>query len=258
MVVTAFILGLLGWLVGVLAVHGAEAVMTERSLHRPQCPYCTEPYHPVQWSAVTAYLSGRRRCGACGQPIRAARLAGEAFVMIVWALLGWRFGVTLRVLYSMLALLPLAMVMVTDLETKRIPHLIMMPSIGAMLILGTLFGPALPRLGLWRWWYTLVGAFIGFIVFRILVWLGTALFGEGALGEGDMTLAAYAGAVVGFPVIIESLVLAFFLGGIGALAVLVGRRDSSLKTAIPYGPFIVLGAGISLVWGPEIMSWFLS
>jgi prepilin signal peptidase PulO-like enzyme (type II secretory pathway) len=109
-----------------------------------------------------------------------------------------------------------------------------------------------------RWWYAGVGAFIGFIVFRLLVWLGTALFGEGALGEGDMTLATYAGVVVGFPVVIELLVIAFLLGGVGALLVLVGRRDASLKTAIPYGPFIVLGAGVTLIWGPEILSWFLS
>jgi prepilin signal peptidase PulO-like enzyme (type II secretory pathway) len=149
------------------------------------------------------------------------------------------------------------MVMVTDLETKRIPNLIILPSIGVMLVLGTILGPALPRLASWRWWYTAAGAFIGFVVFRILVWLGTALFGEGALGEGDMTLATYAGAVVGFPVIIESLVVAFALGGVGALAVLVGRREASLQTAIPYGPFIVLGTGATLIWGPEIMGWFL-
>ena len=258
MIVTAVVFGLLGWLVGVLVVHGAEAVMTGRGLSRPRCPYCTEPYGPLQWSAGVAYLTGHRRCASCDRPVRPARLAGEVFVVVVWGLLGWRFGLTLRVLYSLVAVLPLAMVMVTDLETRRIPNLIMMPSIGLFLVLGTLFGPALPVLGMGRWWYAGVGAFIGFIVFRLLVWLGTALFGEGALGEGDMTLATYAGVVVGFPVVIELLVIAFLLGGVGALLVLVGRRDASLKTAIPYGPFIVLGAGVTLVWGPEILSWFLS
>jgi leader peptidase (prepilin peptidase)/N-methyltransferase len=240
-----------------LAVHGAEALMIERPLRRPRCPYCTHAYAPVQWSAIAAYLTGRRHCEGCGRPVRPARLAGELFVVGTWALLGWRFGLTLRVVYAMLALLPLAMVMVTDLETKRIPHLIMMPSIGLMLILGTIFGPALPRLAVGKWWYAGAGALIGFGVFRLLVWLGTALFGEGALGEGDMTLATYAGAVVGFPVIIETLVVAFFLGGVGAVVVLVTRRDASLQTAIPYGPFIVLGAGFTLIWGPEIIGWFL-
>ncbi len=253
----ALILGVLGWLVGTVVVHGAEAIMTERSLGRPQCPYCTAEYAPLQWSAVVAYLTGRHRCEACNRPVRLARLAGELFVTVSWALLGWRFGLTLRVVYSLLALLPLAMVMVTDLETKRIPNLIMMPAIGLMLVVGTTLGPALPSLVMWRWWYTLAGAAIGFITFRLLVWLGTALFGEGALGEGDMTLATYAGAALGFPVVIETLVVAFFLGGLGALVVLVARRDSSLRTAIPYGPFIVLGAGLTLIWGPEIMGWFL-
>ena len=257
MLITALILGLLGWVVGTFATHRAEAVMVGRPLRQPQCPYCTEAYDPVQWSAIASFVSGRRRCASCGRPVRQARLAGELFVTLTWGLLGWRFGVSLRVIFSLLSLVPLAMVMVTDLETKRIPNLIMMPSILAALILGTIFGPPLPSLASWAWWHSVAGAFIGFAVFRILVWLGTALFGEGALGEGDMTLATYAGAVVGFPVIIEALILSFFLGGLGALLVLVFGRNASLETAIPYGPFIVLGTGLALIWGPEIVMWFM-
>ena len=162
-----------------------------------------------------------------------------------------------RLWLSLLATLPLAMVVVTDLEAKLIPNLIILPSIAVMLVLGAVFGPALPSLVSWHWWDVFAGAFVGFISLRILIWIGVAVFGEGALGEGDMTLATYVGAVVGFPIIVESLLLTILMGGIGAVAVLIARRGS-LKSAIPYGPFIALGATVCMLWGVVIVRWYFS
>jgi leader peptidase (prepilin peptidase)/N-methyltransferase len=185
------------------------------------------------------------------------RLLGELFVAVSWGLIAWRFGLRPRSLFAMAALIPQAMILVTDLEVKLVPNRIMLPAIAAMLVLGTAFGPALPAVQGWRWWQTLAGAGIGFAVFRLLVWIGVAIFGEGALGEGDITLAAYCGAVVGFPLVFESLVLAFVLGGVGAFLVILTRRGK-FGTAIPYGPYIILGCAAAQIWGAEILAWFLS
>ena len=251
------IVALVGLVAGSAIVHIAEAALVKRRLTNPRCPYCTEAYTRVQWSAALAILAGRGRCRACGRFLRVSRVIGEVFLAVSWALLVARFGVTPRVLLAMLTLIPQAMILVTDLEAKLVPNRVMLPSLGAMLVLGTLFGPALPFLEAATWWSTLAGAFVGFAVFRVLVWIGVALFGEGALGEGDITLSAYVGAVVGFPLVLEALVLAFGFGGIGAFLVLLLQRGK-LRTAIPYGPFIILGCAVTLIWGGEILRWFLS
>ncbi|HQE92710.1 MAG TPA: A24 family peptidase [Anaerolineae bacterium] len=252
-----FVVVILGLVIGALAVHIAEAAVTKRRLEKPSCPFCTAPYTRLQWSATLALVAGQGRCRACGKFFRLPRLIGEVFTALSWGLLVGLNGFNVRVLFSMLAVLPLTMIMVTDLEVKRVPSIIMRPAIGIMVVLGTLFGPALPVVKPWEWWYVLAGGVTGFIVLRLLVTLGVAIFGPGAMGEGDITLATYAGAVVGFPLVIVTLLLMIVLGGVGASGVILARKGS-LKTAIPYGPFIILGCVATLLWGPQILHWFLA
>ena len=247
---------LIGIVVGAGAAQLAEGVLAERAWQAPRCPYCQTAYSPWQWSAVVALLSGHWRCSACEKPSRGARLAGELLLALSWAGLVWLHGLTPRVALALLATLPLVMVLVTDLEVRLIPNRIILPATAGMLLLGLLFGPAVPALGSWRWWDVLLGSGIGFACFWVLATVGIALLGEGALGGGDVKLAAYLGAVVGWPLIIVALLLTFGLGGIGALVVLVSRRGS-LRTTIPYGPYLVLGGLITLLFGVEIVRWYL-
>jgi prepilin signal peptidase PulO-like enzyme (type II secretory pathway) len=251
------LVALLGLIVGALASHIAEAVMVKRPLAKPACPFCTTPYSPLQWLATLAFVAGQGRCRACGKYFRWPRLIGELFTALSWGLIVGLNGLDLRVIFSMLVVIPLTMIMVTDLETKRVPNLIMLPAIAIIFVLGTIFGPALPSVTTWAWWYAPAGGLLAFIVLRIFVTLGVAAFGPGALGEGDMTLATYAGAVVGFPLVIITLLLMIAFGGIGATGVIIARKGS-LKTAIPYGPFIILGCVTTMLWGPEILIWFLT
>ncbi|HOU14255.1 MAG TPA: A24 family peptidase [Anaerolineae bacterium] len=252
-----FVIALFGLVVGTLAVHTAEAVMAQRQLGKPLCAFCSTPYAPLQWSATLALVTGRGHCRACGKFFRLPRLIGELFTALSWGLLVGLNGLTPRVVFAMLAVIPLTMIMVTDLEAKRVPNAIMLPAIGVIFVVGTIFGPPLPTLKTWEWWYVPAGGALAFIVLRLFVTLGVAVFGPGAMGEGDITLATYTGAVVGFPLIIISLLLMIAFGGIGALGVVIARKGS-LKTAIPYGPFIILGCVVTLLWGPEILRWFLT
>ncbi len=248
---------LLGLGIGAFTVHAAEALMTGQRLSKPVCAFCAEPHTPWQWSATLALFGGQGRCRHCGQFIRLPRLGGELFTVLSWGLLVGSYGLTPRVIFAMLAVLPMTMILVTDLETKCVPNVIILPAIAAILIVGILWGPPLPSLKTWEWWYVPAGAGVAFLALRLLVTLGVAIFGPGAMGEGDITLATYAGAAVGFPLIIINLLLMIIFGGVGALAVLIARKGA-LRTAIPYGPFIILGCVVTLLWGPQILHWFLS
>jgi len=248
--------GLLGLVFGSLVVHLAEASLAKRPLSTPRCPFCGSGLVPIQWSATFSLLTGQARCRECQRFLRVPRLLGELFLAVTWGLAVAKGGAQWRTLLVMATLIPQAMILVTDLEVKLVPNLIMLPALAAMLVIGALAGPALPSLTGWTWWQSLAGAAIGFAVFRILVWIGVAVFGPGALGEGDITLATYVGAVVGFPLVVESLVFAFALGGLGAFLVIVTRRGK-MGTAIPYGPFIILGCALTQLWGVEILGWWV-
>ncbi len=253
----SILFAVIGLGIGALVAHGAEAILAERRLDRPFCPYCQASHRPWQWSATLALVSGHWRCEECGKPVRWPRLVAEVLLAAAWGVVVMRYGLTVRSLLAMLAMIPLDMVLVTDLESRLIPNAIMRPSILAMLVVGIVFGPLVLGLDGWLWWQVPLGGLMGFLVFWGLASLGVAVFGEGALGAGDVKLAAYVGLAVGFPLVIEALLLTFFLGGAGALIFLVTQRGS-LRSAIPYGPFLVLGGIVTMIFGLDILSWYLS
>lgn len=73
-----------------------------------------------------------------------------------------------------------------------------------------------------------------------------------AMGDGDMYLGALIGFLLGYPKIIVSLYGAFLTGAIVGIILILGWKRS-LKAHIPFGPFLILGYTISLLWGDAIL-----
>lgn len=91
------------------------------------------------------------------------------------------------------------------------------------------------------------------LFFLLLVFLTR---GRG-MGWGDVKLAAVLGLLLGWPDIILALALAFVIGGIvGAWGVL--SRRLTLKSALPFGPFLALGAALTVFLGHSFVSWYFS
>ena len=80
--------------------------------------------------------------------------------------------------------------------------------------------------------------------------VGVALFALGvaagnALGMGDAKLIVLLGALIGWPGVMSALFLGVVAAGVPALALLVaGKR----RTFYSYGPYLVLGGLIVLLW----------
>ncbi len=102
------------------------------------------------------------------------------------------------------------------------------------------------------WRQAMVGGALAFIVVYI-----AALVSRGGLGEGDVTLSTFLGFILGFPHIILSLLFGVFFGGVVAFLLLISGRVT-LKTFIPYGPFLTITGWIMLVWGAEIWAYYFS
>lgn len=77
------------------------------------------------------------------------------------------------------------------------------------------------------------------------------------MGFGDVKLAVLMGLVLGFPNVVLALFVAFVAGAAIALALMALRRKG-LSSEIPFGPFLILGTFISLLWGNQIIAWYLS
>ncbi len=214
----------------------------------PTCPACDQPRLATQSLAVVAYVTGKRTCPKCGRPIAVRNLVVEAGMAALFVLLYSTYADFIRLIIASFYTSVLMLVTVTDLEHRMIPNRAILPAILFAALLSPLwFGPG--------WYLALVGGAIGYGFFWLIAVLGEKFIGRGAMGGGDVKLAAFVGLIAGFPGIITALVVTIVAGGVISLVLLL-TRVVNLRSGIPYGPFIVLGGFITMLYGQQLMEKF--
>jgi leader peptidase (prepilin peptidase)/N-methyltransferase len=140
----------------------------------------------------------------------------------------------------LLALALLTVLVATDLEQRRLPHVLLDPLI--VLSIGFVaFNPAVEPI------WSLVGGLAA------VAFLGAlALVVRGGLALGDLYLVAPLGLLLGWPAIFTALFAAGLLAALTSLVLLVARRVG-LRSYIPFGPFLVAGAVIALLTDPDLL-----
>jgi leader peptidase (prepilin peptidase)/N-methyltransferase len=239
----------LGLLVGGLVNQLGSDLPIRRSLTRPHCPYCGRERPQWQWLSLPAYLIGRAGCPSCGAPISLRHPLVEIGLAVAYGYLWIVLGPSVRLILYLLYSIIFALVLITDLERRLILNVVIYPAI-LIAVAASFFTPGM------TWWSALGGGAIGLVFFLGAALVGNAFFGSGALGGGDVKLAAFVGLITGFPLVIEALVLTLFIGA-GVSLILLVTRMRGLRDYIPYGPFLVAGAVLTLLWGYPIAGWFL-
>jgi leader peptidase (prepilin peptidase) / N-methyltransferase len=141
-----------------------------------------------------------------------------------------------------LALLALMIVLAaTDLEQRRLPHLVLDPLIAVALVFVP-FNPAVQPID------ALIGAGAAVAFLGLL-----AVIVRGGLALGDLYLVAPIGLMLGWPSIFFALFAAAFLAAGTSLALLAARRVG-MRSYIPFGPFLIGGAVIALVVGGSTLT----
>ena len=76
------------------------------------------------------------------------------------------------------------------------------------------------------------------------------------MGMGDVKLVAVLGIILGWPKIVVGMFASFFSGALVALILLLlGKRR--FGQTVPFGPFLVLGTGVALLWGNQLWNAYL-
>ena len=76
------------------------------------------------------------------------------------------------------------------------------------------------------------------------------------MGFGDVKIAVLMGLLLGLPNVLVALFLAFFFGAIIGIILMVFKKKR-LKSEIPFGPFLITGTFIALLWGNQLVNWYL-
>ncbi len=214
-----------------------------RSIVRPgsACAACGRPVRWYDNVPVLAFLWLRGRCRDC----RARLSLQYPLVEAGMALLSWlalrRFGFSVDYAIAFAFLAALVAISGIDIKIREIPDAISLP--GTLLALlvspwsGLVEGPL----------DAVVGALGGmgglFFVAALYEWLRDR---EG-MGLGDVKLLGLIGAVLGWRALVPTLLVASLTGAAVGLGIVLatGRRDLAL--AIPFGPFLAVGAAASLL-----------
>jgi len=130
--------------------------------------------------------------------------------------------------------LALTLLLATDLDQRLLPDLITLPLIGATLVAAV------------AGWNPLVAGQLGWAVLAALAIPGFLFvvsipFGSGAIGMGDLKLLISVGLLTGLARSVAGLLVGALAAGV-VIGVLLVLRRVTLRTYIPFGPFLIIGA----------------
>ncbi|HDZ84396.1 MAG TPA: prepilin peptidase, partial [Nitrospirae bacterium] len=145
-----------------------------------------------------------------------------------------------------------------DIDHQIIPNSITFPGIPIALILGsTILPDPFLRENLLGFRDAGIGLLAGGGFFYLTAVSAKAILKKDAMGGGDIKMMAMVGGLLGWKGVILTTFMGSLLGSmIGVSLILTKGREWGSK--IPFGPYLALGALVSLLWGENILTWYLS
>ncbi|RMD72729.1 MAG: prepilin peptidase [Cyanobacteria bacterium J149] len=225
-----------------------------------RCPKCKHPLGKTENIPVVGWLWLKGKCRWCHTPISPRYPLIEAMTGFFFVLIFQHFGFSWLTLGYMAFISWLIALALIDFDTMTLPNSLTQSG----LVLG-LF---------WQGWLgfnlsdgsveslvlslfsAIVGGVVGIWLFDTILIVGSIVFGKAAMGGGDPKLASMIGVWLGWQGVLITGFLACAVGtivGIGAIAFRLLKKGQPM----PFGPYLVIGAIITMFWGDYLISSYL-
>lgn len=233
-------------------------------LPRSHCPQCEHRLSLWENLPLVSFLLLRGRCRKCRQPIGWTYPTVELVNAVLYVVLLERFSWGPAFLLNALFFSALLVLMVIDLRHRILPDVITIPGIIIAFLLAPLqsfhfFGTSRwpGDLGIWTFYVqSLLGIVLGGGVLWAVAQLYVKLRRVEGMGFGDIKMMAMVGALLGWRYAWLTIFWGSLLGSLsGALYILISGKGKRYE--LPFGTFLGVGAIISTLWGPAILSWYL-
>jgi leader peptidase (prepilin peptidase)/N-methyltransferase len=173
-------------------------------------------------------------------------ILGGSFALFVYL----KFGLTLEAFIYYTFIISLIIITFIDIDHQIIPDVISIPGIP----IGFAASFALPSVSLMD---SLIGIVAGGGILFIVLWAYHLFTGIEGMGFGDVKLLAMIGAFMGWQGVIFTIFISSITGTIVGIVIML-RTKKGLKLAVPFGPFLSIGAILFIFYGPELIRWYFS
>jgi len=240
---------------------------------RSHCPICFKTLIWYELIPIFSFFLQRGKCRSCGHKISLQYplveiLSGLIFVLVPIKILTITKLPNYQLLIILIWLLVfvfLLLLSIIDLRHSIIPNqinltlgilgliLLIIKSAGQWSIVNgqqSFLGHYAVIFGLREniWINYSVAALLGMAIFGVIILLSRGK----AMGLGDFKLVAALGLIFGWPDILMVIFLAFIIGALVSIVFLI-RKKKKMKDAIPFGPFLAIGAALTFFFGYQVI-----
>ena len=249
--INAVLIFILGLIVGSFSNVCIYRIPKNESIIFPasHCPKCNSPIKPVDNIPLISYILLKGRCRNCKSKISIQYPVVELLTGLIYLIISLIYGLSVQTLIYIILSSALIIIAFIDLNEEIVPDVISLPGI----VIGFIISFFVTYISFIN---SALGVVVGGGIILIIGLAGSAIFKKEAMGGGDVKLAAMIGAFLGWKYIIISLFLGFFLGALAGI-ILILSKIKSKEDMVPFGPFIVLGSFVTILWGEKIFSWYL-
>ncbi|MBP9665437.1 MAG: prepilin peptidase [Pyrinomonadaceae bacterium] len=250
-------------------------VPNEQSLFpSSKCPNCDTAIKPWHNIPILGWLLLGGKCANCKVSITARYPAVELLTALLFSLVYWQIGLTVYLPVALAFTAAMIALVFIDAEHMILPNVITYPMFVLALIVrvalpislgyvfsDTLYSPII-SLSAWpAWAVSLAGALFGALIGGGSLWLVGAIWkalrGVDAMGLGDVKLLFAVGALLGWRLTLLTIFLGAFTGALAGIVVVLRQKDRNLQTQIPFGIFLGIGSIVAMLFGEQIIQWYL-
>lgn len=154
------------------------------------------------------------------------------------------FGNTTETVFLAGIFLVSFLIFVYDFKFLIIPNVLVWAGVIWILLARFIFNSPIP-IGMW---------FTGFIIFLFFFLMHH--FSQGRwVGGGDAKLGFVLGLWLGWPLGFLGLFAAYIIGAVVGAGLMLFKKIT-LKSQVPFGPFLIVGAWLAYIWGDRILEWY--
>jgi leader peptidase (prepilin peptidase)/N-methyltransferase len=212
------------------------------------CARCARPLAWYENIPIASYAVLRGRCRTCGEHISLRYPIVEAITAAMFGLGWWYYGPGLMLASRLVLGCALIVLFEIDREHQILPHVVTLPGIVAGFVFSFFTAPG--------WASSLEGIIVGGGILLAIAYGYYFLRHEEGLGMGDFKMLAMIGAFLGWQLTLLTLMMASLAGSLIGL-LLIATERGGMKSALPFGTFLALGAVLAATVGPGLVDWYM-